>query len=90
MPGPVVIKKEDEPLLNLTGALSRCSRKNVQNCCVQGRRSPVSKYRGFGVYSMNKTRSWRKMFITGAYFSAAQHLLSPFSSPFFMTMDGKP
>jgi hypothetical protein len=23
-PGPVVIKKDDEPLLNLTGAMSRC------------------------------------------------------------------
>jgi hypothetical protein len=28
--------------------------------------SPLSKNRGFGVYSMNKTRGRRKMFITRA------------------------
>jgi hypothetical protein len=43
--------------------------------------SPVSKYREFSVYSMNKAGGGRKMFITKAM--AAQHLLSLFSSPFF-------
>ncbi len=31
-PGPLVIKKDDEPLLNLTGAMSRCSREKVLMC----------------------------------------------------------
>jgi hypothetical protein len=33
--GPVVIKKDDEPLLNLTGAMSRCSRAKVLMCTQQ-------------------------------------------------------
>jgi hypothetical protein len=42
--------------------------------------------RTFSVYSINKTGGRRKMFITRANLanlSVAQHLLSPFSSPFF-------
>ncbi len=31
-PGPVVTKKEDETLLNLTGAMNRCSREKVLVC----------------------------------------------------------
>jgi MFS family permease len=30
--GPVVIKKDDELLLNLTGTMSRCSREKVLIC----------------------------------------------------------
>jgi hypothetical protein len=32
----------------------------------EGTRVPLSKYRGFSVYSMNKTRARKKMFITRA------------------------
>jgi hypothetical protein len=38
-------KKDDEPLLNLTEAMSHCSREKVL----------ISEYRGISVYSMNKT-----------------------------------
>ncbi len=31
-PGPVVIKTDDEPLLNLAGAMVRCSREKVLIC----------------------------------------------------------
>ncbi len=31
-PGPVVIKKFDEPLLSLTGAMRNCSREKVVLC----------------------------------------------------------
>jgi hypothetical protein len=46
-------KKDYEPLLNLTEAMSSCSREKVLLCT---QKSPVSKYRGFGwcVYWMNK------------------------------------
>jgi hypothetical protein len=60
-------KKDDEPLLSLTGAMSRCSGEKVL-LCTQKREleSPLySKYRGLNVYSMNKTGR-RKMFITRA------------------------
>ncbi len=60
---------DDEPLLTLTGAMSRCSREKVLMCTVvhiRGNWSPLSKYRGFSVYSMNKLGGRRKMFITKA------------------------
>jgi hypothetical protein len=65
-PGPVVIKKDDEPL-----------------CPVW--QSPLSKYRWFSVYSMNKTEGWRKMFTTRANVASwssscsapSQHVLHP-------------
>jgi hypothetical protein len=61
-------KKDDEALLNLTGAMSRCSREKVLMCTVhrRGNSSPLSKYRGFSVYSMNITGGRRKMFKTRA------------------------
>ena len=41
----------------------------------------VSKYRGFGAFSMNKTGSWRKLFRTYASVASqgagSQHLLKP-------------
>jgi hypothetical protein len=42
-----------------------------------------SKYRGFGVYSKNKTRDRMKMFITKKCVKSIEQLLSTFSSPFF-------
>ncbi len=57
--------------------------------CVQkrGNQSPLSKYRGLGVYSMNRTQGRRKVFITKV--NAASRLsycsvpFKPLSSPFF-------
>ncbi len=45
----------------------------------RGNYSPLSKYRGFSVYSMNKTGGRREMFNT----RANAELLSTFLSPFF-------
>ncbi len=61
--------------------MSRCSRERYLCGHKRGNLSPLSKYRGFSVFSM-------KMFISGAKirqvdWAAAEHLLSPFSSPFF-------
>ncbi len=52
-------KKDDEPLLNLTGAMSRCSSEKVL-MCTQKRELE------FSAYSMNKTGGRRKMLITRA------------------------
>ncbi len=49
--------------------------------------SPNSKYRGFGVYSINKTGSRQNLSVTNANaaseFAAAQHLFGIYSSPCF-------
>jgi hypothetical protein len=51
--GPVVIKKFDKPLFNLAGAMRRCSREKVLMCTEK--KKPLFQYRGFSVYSFNKT-----------------------------------
>jgi hypothetical protein len=65
---------ESEPLLNRAGALFFCS-----VLCI------ISKYKGFGVYSMNKTGRPQTLCVTGRIqkveLAAAQHLLSVYSSP---------
>ncbi len=78
----------DEPLLNLTRTMSRCSREKVlmykQKRELESRVS--SKYRWFSVYSTNKTGGRRKCLYLGhmqVNWAAAEHLLSSFSSPFF-------
>jgi len=55
-------KKDDEPLLNLTGAMSRCSREKVLMYTKRELELPL----WFSVHSMNKTGGRRKMFITRA------------------------
>jgi hypothetical protein len=57
-PGPVVIKKDDEPLLNREGRVLCVHKRGIW--------SPLSKNTGFDAYSMNKTGGRRKMFITRA------------------------
>ncbi len=80
---PHSYNKDYEPLFNLTGAMSSFSREKVLLCTQKRELESLSKYRGFGVYSMNKTVARMKMFITGQMrqvdWAAAQHLLSPFS-----------
>ncbi len=81
-------KTDDEPLLNLKGAMSRCSREGDYVLCTQKREleSPLySKYRGFSVYSMNKTGGRRKMCKwanaaswLGSCWAPSQSLLKPF------------
>ncbi len=56
-------KKDDEPLLNLTGAMSR---EGAYVYTKEGRRVPSLNARGFSEYSMNKIGGRRKMLITWA------------------------
>jgi len=50
---------ESEPLLKRESTIVFVLQKRAK-----GNWSPLSKYRGFGVYSINTTGGWRKMFIT--------------------------
>jgi hypothetical protein len=61
-------KKDTVPLLNLTGGMSRCSReKGLMRTQKRELESPLYKYyRGFSVFSMNKTGGRRKIIITRA------------------------
>ncbi len=83
---PVVIKKDYEPLLNLTGLWAAA--QEIGYLCVHKRENgPVSKYPWFSALD-EQNRGRRKMFITKSKmrqvdWAAAQHLVSPFSSPFF-------
>jgi hypothetical protein len=70
-PGPVVIKKDDKLLLNLTGTMSRFSKEKVL----------MGKYRGFSVFSMNKTRGRRNVYNKGKCGKLIEQLLSTFSVP---------
>ncbi len=45
--------------------------------------SPISKYRGFSVYSVNKTGGGKCLYLGQMRQAAVEHLLSPFSTPFF-------
>jgi hypothetical protein len=47
-----------------------------------GAHIPVAKYSGFGAYSMNKTRSGSKMFITKCG-KLSEQVLNPFSNHFW-------
>jgi hypothetical protein len=55
--------------------MSRCSLEKVHK---RDNESPLSKYRGFGVFSMKKNKGRRKMFIPRANTAS---LLSNCSSP---------
>ncbi len=74
---------ESEPLLNREGALYLCTLYD----CVQkrGDGSPISKYRGIGIYSMNKPMGRRHMFITRAkaasWFSSCSAPSQPLLKP---------
>ncbi len=82
LPGPVVIKKIMSPCSIWKGLYEPLLKR--EGTCVytkEGTTSPLSKYRGFRVYSMNKTGGRRKMFITTVHSANAASWLSSCWAP---------
>jgi hypothetical protein len=65
-PGPVVIQKMMSPCSIWQGLWAAAQERRFLCINKRGNYSPLSKCRGFSVYSMNKTGGRRKMFITRA------------------------